>query len=74
MNTIPFLVQEEGLMMFCMISLLCQRSTSSVSRVSGGNKFRTVFIIGNKRGKRYERQMIEDQGAVKTIRVLLHLV
>lgn len=67
------LVQEEGLITLCIISFLCQRSTSSVSippqddsRVSGGNECRR-----NKRGKRNERQMVTvHQGAMKTIRVL----
>lgn len=59
---ISLLVQEEGLVTLCIISFLCQRSTSSVSippqddsRVSGGNECRR-----NKRGKRNERQMVED--------------
>lgn len=70
---ISLLVQEEGLVTLCIISFLCQRSTSSVSippqddsRVSGGNECRR-----NKRGKRNERQMVTvHQGAMKTIRVL----
>lgn len=59
---ISILVQEEGLVTLSIISFLCQRSTSSVSippqddsRVSGGNECRR-----NKRGKRNERQMVED--------------